>query len=59
MATLTYSLGCWALCTHKFGTPRSQPLTSQFCRPNYLVYVNTLLLALRLASLNHQALTVY
>ena len=43
MATPTYSRGCSVPRTHAFRTFRPHSLTSQFRRPNYLVYVNTLL----------------
>lgn len=43
MATPTYSQGCLVLCMYTFRTFRSQSLTFRSRRPNYLVYVNTLL----------------
>ena len=43
MDTPTYSRGCSVLCMYTLGVFHPQSLTSRSCRPNYLVYVNTLL----------------
>jgi len=53
MATPTYSRGYSVHRTQALRTLHSHSLTSRFRRPNYLVYVNTLLSVLRTASHNH------
>lgn len=49
MATPTYFRGYSGLRACTLRTPHLHSLTSQFHRPNYLVYVNTLLLVLHTA----------